>query len=71
VRTIFAESSINPKVEAAIARQTGARIGRALWADSLGPRGSGGATYVSSIAANTQALVDGFTSGTVSCHIDA
>jgi ABC-type Zn uptake system ZnuABC Zn-binding protein ZnuA len=71
VRTIFAESSVNPKVEAAIARQTRARIGRALWADSLGPKGSSGATYIGSIAANTQSLVDGFTSGTVSCRIDA
>jgi ABC-type Zn uptake system ZnuABC Zn-binding protein ZnuA len=71
VRTIFAESSVNPKVEAAIARQTGARIGRALWADSLGPAGSTGATYIGSIAANTQALVDGFTSGAETCRIDA
>ncbi len=71
VRTIFAESSVNPKVEAAIARQTGARVGRALWADSLGPAGSSGATYIGSIVANTQAMVDGFTSGTQSCRIDA
>jgi ABC-type Zn uptake system ZnuABC Zn-binding protein ZnuA len=71
VRTIFAESSVNPKVEAAIARQTGARIGPPLWADSLGPKGSSGATYVDSIAANTRTLVGGFTNGAVSCSIDA
>jgi ABC-type Zn uptake system ZnuABC Zn-binding protein ZnuA len=71
VRTIFAESSVNPKVEAAIARQTGARIGPALWADSLGPAGSSGATYIGSIVANTHALVEGFTSGAMRCHIDA
>ena len=68
VRTIFAESSVNPKVEQAIARQTGARIGPPLWADSLGPKESSGATYLGSIAANTQALVDGFTSGAVRCR---
>ena len=39
VKTIFAESSVNPKVEEAIARETGAKIGKALWADSLGPEG--------------------------------
>ena len=38
-KTIFAESSVNPKVEQAIAREAGARVGTALWADSLGPRG--------------------------------
>jgi ABC-type Zn uptake system ZnuABC Zn-binding protein ZnuA len=71
VRTIFAESSVNPKVEQAIARQTGARIGPPLWADALGPAGSSGATYLGSIAFNTEALADGFTSGTVKCHVDA
>jgi zinc/manganese transport system substrate-binding protein len=71
VKTIFAESSVNPKVEKAIARETGARIGKALWADSLGPKGSDGATYVESIAANTAALVDGFSGGVVNCRVDA
>jgi ABC-type Zn uptake system ZnuABC Zn-binding protein ZnuA len=71
VKTIFAESSVNPKVEQAIARETGAKIGTALWADSLGPKGSDGATYISSIAANTRALVQGFTGGAVDCPVDA
>ena len=71
VKTIFAESSVNPKVEAAIARETGAKIGPALWADSLGPKGSDGATYIASIAANTRALVQGFTGGAVDCPVDA
>jgi ABC-type Zn uptake system ZnuABC Zn-binding protein ZnuA len=71
VRTIFAESSVNPKVEEAIARETGASIGKALWADSLGPKGSDGATYISSIEANTRALVSGFTGGRVDCPVDA
>jgi hypothetical protein len=38
VRAIFAESSVNTKVEQAIARETGAKVGRALWADTWGPR---------------------------------
>jgi ABC-type Zn uptake system ZnuABC Zn-binding protein ZnuA len=71
VKTIFAESSVNPKVEEAIARETGAKIGTALWADSLGPKGSDGATYIASIAANTRALVQGFTGGAVDCPVDA
>ena len=54
VGAIFAESSVNPKVERAIARETGATVGRPLWADTLGPAGSDGETYVDSIAANTR-----------------
>jgi|1186.fasta_scaffold209887_1 ABC-type Zn uptake system ZnuABC Zn-binding protein ZnuA len=69
VSAIFAESSVNPKVEQAIADQAGARVGRPLWADSLGPPGSSGATYLSSIAANTRALVDGFTGGRQTCAL--
>jgi ABC-type Zn uptake system ZnuABC Zn-binding protein ZnuA len=68
VKAIFAESSVKPDVEEAIARESGARIGRALWADTLGPKGSDGATYVDSIASNTAALVDGFSGGKVSCR---
>jgi zinc/manganese transport system substrate-binding protein/manganese/iron transport system substrate-binding protein len=71
VKTIFAESSVNPKVEEAIAREAGARIGKALWADSLGPKGSDGATYISSIASNTTALVGGFSGGVVNGRVDA
>jgi ABC-type Zn uptake system ZnuABC Zn-binding protein ZnuA len=55
VKAIFAESAVNPKVEAAIAAETGARVGGSLWADSLGP----GQTYVQSIAANTDAIAAG------------
>ena len=67
VRAIFAESSVDAKVEQAIARETGARVGRPLWADTLGPPGSDGATYIESIAANTEALVEGFTGAEATC----
>ena len=71
VKAIFAESSVDAKVEQAIARETGATVGRPLWADTLGPPGSEGATYAGSIAANTRALVEGFSGGEVACRIDA
>ena len=61
VKAIFAESSVNAKVEQAIARETGAKVGRPLWADTLGPAGSDGATYINSIAANTRAITEGLT----------
>jgi len=70
VKAIFAESSVGAKVEQAIARETGATVGRALWADTLGPPGSGGETYLKSIAANTRALVEGFSGGKLACRLD-
>lgn len=71
IRAIFTESSVNPRVERAIAEETGATVGAPLWADTLGPEGSTGATYAGSIAANTRALVDGFTGGGVDCRLPA
>jgi ABC-type Zn uptake system ZnuABC Zn-binding protein ZnuA len=67
VKAVFAESSVSPKVEAAIAQEAGATVGRALWADSLGPRRSDGATYLQSIASNTDAIVAGLTGGAERC----
>jgi ABC-type Zn uptake system ZnuABC Zn-binding protein ZnuA len=67
VRAIYPESSINPKLERAVARESGASVGGALWADSLGPDGSSGATYVESIQSNTRAIAKGLTGGAVTC----
>ena len=68
VTTIFPESSANPKLTRAIARDAGATVGPALYADSLGAKGTDGATYIGSLKANTTALVDGFTSGRKICR---
>ncbi len=61
VRVLFTEQSLNPDVESAIARETGARLGAPLYADTLGPEGSPGGTYLGATAANASALADGFT----------
>jgi ABC-type Zn uptake system ZnuABC Zn-binding protein ZnuA len=58
VPAIFAESSVRSDVEQAIAREAGARVAPALWADSLGPKGSAGATYVGSIEANSRTIAE-------------
>jgi zinc/manganese transport system substrate-binding protein len=68
VNAIFPESSINPKLERAVSRETGAAVGRPLWSDTLGPADSDGATYVKSIQSNTAALVDGLTGGAKQCR---
>ena len=69
VSTIFPESSVNPKLTRAIARDAGAQVGPALYADSLGEQGSPGATYLGSLRANTRALVDGFSAGRERCAL--
>lgn len=69
VSTIFPESSIDQRLTRAIARDAGARVGAPLYADSLGPRGSPGASYLGSLRENTRALVDGFTGGSQECAL--
>ena len=63
VRTIFPEDSANAKLARAVARDAGASIGPALYADTLGPPGSPGATYIGSLRFNTRALAAGFGAG--------
>jgi ABC-type Zn uptake system ZnuABC Zn-binding protein ZnuA len=69
VTAIFPESALNPKLERAVARETGARIGGRRWADALGPPGSGGDTYLRASAANARALVAGMSGGSRSCRL--
>ncbi len=69
VRAIFPESSINPKLAEAIAAQTGATSNDTLYGDTLGPKGSDGATYLTMEAHNADAMVHGFTGGRSGCTI--
>jgi ABC-type Zn uptake system ZnuABC Zn-binding protein ZnuA len=69
VEAVFPESSVNPDIERAIARESGARIGDPLYADSLGPEGSAGETYAGALAADARALVRGMSGGRVDCRL--
>jgi ABC-type Zn uptake system ZnuABC Zn-binding protein ZnuA len=69
VKVLFAESSVDPRLERAIADEAGARVGEPLWADTLGPAGSNGDTYLKSIAANANAIAGGF--GGAACELPA
>jgi zinc/manganese transport system substrate-binding protein len=71
VSTIFPESSVNPELEQAIAGEAGAKVGPALWADSLGPEDSTGATYLTSMRFNAEAMAEGFTDGATRCPLPA
>src|SRR6185503_1750622 len=69
VEAIFPESSVNPDIERAIAREAGATIGDKLYADSLGPPGSAGPTYLGALATDADALVRGMSGGRVDCRL--
>jgi zinc/manganese transport system substrate-binding protein len=67
VKAVFPESSVSPKVARALARETGTTSSLTLYGDTLGPKGSRGATYVGMEQANADAMVRGFTGGRVRC----
>jgi len=67
-KAIFPESALNPKLEEAVAREAEAEVGDALWADSLGPEGSDGETYVEALASDAASMVEGFSGGEVRCR---
>jgi zinc/manganese transport system substrate-binding protein len=69
VEAVFPESSVNPDIERAIAREAGASIGGKLYADSLGPNGSTGETYVGALSSDAAALVRGMSGGHVECRL--
>jgi ABC-type Zn uptake system ZnuABC Zn-binding protein ZnuA/ABC-type Mn2+/Zn2+ transport system permease subunit len=69
VKAVFPESSINPKLARAIAAQTGATSDLTLYGDTLGPKDSSGATYLSMERANADAMARGFTGGAQRCTI--
>lgn len=69
VKAVFPESSINPKLARAIARQTGAASNLTLYGDTLGPKDSSGATYLTMEQANADAMARGFTGGAQRCTI--
>ncbi len=69
VNAVFPEAALPRKLEEAISREAGAEVGGELWADTLGPAGSSGATYVDSIRANARTLAAGMSGGRVTCAL--
>lgn len=60
VPAIFVESSMSPKLARTIAREAGARVidADSLYADALGPAGSGADTYLDATAHNTRVILE-------------
>ncbi|HEX6390118.1 MAG TPA: metal ABC transporter substrate-binding protein, partial [Solirubrobacteraceae bacterium] len=67
VRAVFPEESVNARLAKAVARQTGATSDLKLYGDTLGPKGSRGATYLTMEQANADAIVRGLTGGERGC----
>jgi len=61
IRAIFAESSASPRLVANLLDETGARLGGTLYADGLGPPGSGAETYEAMYRHNVVAIVSALT----------
>ncbi len=69
VRTIFPEGSSSARLARAVARDAGATVGPALYADTLGAPGSPGATYLGALRFNTRALATGFGARAGGCQL--
>jgi ABC-type Zn uptake system ZnuABC Zn-binding protein ZnuA len=63
VEAIFPEAAVSQKLESAISRDAGAEVGGELYADTLGPEGSHGATYIGAMRSNVRALAEGMSGG--------
>ena len=57
IPAIFVESTANPRLVENLLGETGARLGGTLYADGLGPNGSGAETYDSMYRHNVRAIV--------------
>ncbi|WP_322795506.1 metal ABC transporter substrate-binding protein [Tepidiforma sp.] len=58
VKAVFAESEVDPKVAEQLARETGAKLVTGLYADSLGPPGSGAETIDGMLLHNARLIAE-------------
>ena len=57
IGAVFAENSVDPRLVENLVRETGVRLGGTLYADGLGPPGSGAETYEQMYRHNVGAIV--------------
>ncbi len=63
VRTVFPESSVDPRLERAIAEEAGATLGKPLYGDTLGPADTPAGTYLGMMRADMDAIIAGMGPG--------
>jgi len=68
VKAVFPESSVSPKLSEAVASDTGASTDYVLYGDTLGPEGSGAATYLEMMESNADQIMRGLTGGKKGCQ---
>ncbi len=59
VRTVFVETTINPKLMERVATDAQVRIGTPLYGDSVGAEGSGAEDYINMMLANARSIATG------------
>jgi zinc/manganese transport system substrate-binding protein len=59
VAVVFSEATVDPALLERVARETGARLVRGLYADGVGPPGSGAETYLQMMRHNAALIADG------------
>jgi zinc/manganese transport system substrate-binding protein/manganese/iron transport system substrate-binding protein len=58
VPAIFSEASVNPALVRQVGREANVKVVDDLYGDSLGPKGSDGATYIGMMESNTRKIVE-------------
>ena len=56
-KVIFTENTVNARLAQTLARETGAKIAPPLFTDALGPKGSGGETYLKALKYNVDTVL--------------
>ncbi|RPI18285.1 MAG: manganese transporter [Ignavibacteriae bacterium] len=58
LKSVFIETSVNPKLLEEISRETGAKVGGVLFSDSVGNDGTEEGTYIGAVRHNVNAVVN-------------
>ena len=67
LEAIFPEAAFSDKLERAVARDAGTRVGAPLFTDSLGPPGTRAATYTGSLREDARRIALGLSAGKLRC----
>jgi manganese/zinc/iron transport system substrate-binding protein len=58
LKSVFIETSVNPKLLEQISSETGAKVGGVLYSDSIGNEGTEDGTYIGAVRHNVNAIVN-------------
>lgn len=58
LKSVFIETSVNPKLLEEISRETGAKVGGTLFSDSVGDEGTFEGTYIGAVTYNVNTIVN-------------